>query len=671
MKEIINIKLLINTRLIIATQLLLAFMLCQQVAASVIVTADQTVANKFVRHTVTGIRTPLPQYPDVPGFLGTSFLTVGDINNDGILEIVASSGEGQDVDAYTHNGEIAVFTWDGFNLDNWSQGIVNNSFAFPNEPILHDMDGDGDLDILVGDNFVLGFVTRFTAGIYWLENLGGTVTDPANWVKHTIYEGGNLKGMGRGGLMHVEVLDVDGDGKEDIVTSRVDLGSWQTTAPKAPPAIPPATDTQITFMEIFRKENSGFTQNDADGALKGGTCYGYSRHVIGDGGGFQFGLYDIDGDGYMDIYAPQYLINYGSSLIVRPDIHGDSLLWFKNPGPSSAALGSWNRYTISNDNTSCNPLGKGYVVITVDIDHDGKDELVFSTNNHQDYMNNHRIWPSGVYYLDIPSNPESTASWCPITIETGDPLLDPTDLSAVANDLYANDRPGNPLQSGSPGMVRMGDFNNDGYPDLVVAGDSKGAVYYYESSGSSSGELHFKRSKLYADSGSMTAGTAIVDIDKDGDLDIIQGIYDTSVVKPAIDGDPNYKLQSSSIFVFEQMGLTTTTTTAPPTLVTLSSFTASPGVGQITITWITDSEVDNAGFNIYRAELENGNYLKINHDLIPAQGTPTQGVSYTVSDKNVRNRKTYFYKLEDINFKGISTFHEPMRATPRLIFGLF
>ena len=50
----------------------------------VAVTADQTIADKFERYTVTGIRTPLPQLPDVPGFVGASYLTIGDIDGDGM-----------------------------------------------------------------------------------------------------------------------------------------------------------------------------------------------------------------------------------------------------------------------------------------------------------------------------------------------------------------------------------------------------------------------------------------------------------------------------------------------------------------------------------------------------------------------------------------------------------
>ncbi len=34
------------------------------------------------------------------------------------------------------------------------------------------MDGDGDLDIMVMDNFILAWYLCGSGGIYWLENLG-------------------------------------------------------------------------------------------------------------------------------------------------------------------------------------------------------------------------------------------------------------------------------------------------------------------------------------------------------------------------------------------------------------------------------------------------------------------------------------------------------------------
>jgi len=108
----------------------------------------------------------------------------------------------------------------------------------------------------------------------------------------------------------------------------------------------------------------------------------------------------------------------------------------------------------------------------------------------------------------------------------------------------------------------------------------------------------------------------------------------------------------------------------PQTFIALSSFTVTPSHKEVTISWSTESEIDNAGFNIYRAESEDGEYIKINAALIPAQGSPTQDAAYSFTDENVKNRKTYFYKLEDVDLNGTATSHGPVSATPRLLHGL-
>ena len=90
-------------------------------------------------------------------------------------------------------------------------------------------------------------------------------------------------------------------------------------------------------------------------------------------------------------------------------------------------------------------------------------------------------------------------------------------------------------------------MNGDHYPELVVPGDGKGAVYYYESVGA----LNYKRAALYKDKACMPGDAKIDDIDGDGDKDIIAVIYDTSYVKPP---PATVTLKSSSVFVFEKEG---------------------------------------------------------------------------------------------------------------------
>jgi hypothetical protein len=53
-----------------------------------------------------------------------------------------------------------------------------------------------------------------------------------------------------------------------------------------------------------------------------------------------------------------------------------------------------------------------------------------------------------------------------------------------------------------------------------------------------------------------------------------------------------------------------------------------------------------------------------------AEGSSVEGAYYVFVDEDVQTRKTYYYTLEDIDLYGVSTFHGPISATPRLILGI-
>jgi len=122
---------------------------------------------------------------------------------------------------------------------------------------------------------------------------------------------------------------------------------------------------------------------------------------------------------------------------------------------------------------------------------------------------------------------------------------------------------------------------------------------------------------------------------------------------------PGYPGTSSAFFA-----------TQKTTQIELADFQAIPGNNAVNLYWITVSEIDNAGFNIYRAESADGEYQQINNSLIPAEGSPSIGSVYIYTDDGLQNRKAYYYKLEDIDLNGISTMHGPVSAVPRLVKGM-
>jgi hypothetical protein len=98
-----------------------------------------------------------------------------------------------------------------------------------------------------------------------------------------------------------------------------------------------------------------------------------------------------------------------------------------------------------------------------------------------------------------------------------------------------------------------------------------------------------------------------------------------------------------------------------PTAVELASFEATPQGNGVLLAWETASEIDNVGFNIYRAASQAGELAKLNSYLIVCQHPgATAGAAYAFLDESAAPGATYYYWLEDIDASGAATKHGPV-----------
>jgi hypothetical protein len=87
-----------------------------------------------------------------------------------------------------------------------------------------------------------------------------------------------------------------------------------------------------------------------------------------------------------------------------------------------------------------------------------------------------------------------------------------------------------------------------------------------------------------------------------------------------------------------------------------TDFTASADVGSVTLSWKTQSEVNNAGFNILREEPGPSSFKLISsymsNDSLGGLGTSSVGRSYDFTDDKVISGDTYLYRIQSVSTNG-------------------
>jgi hypothetical protein len=512
-------------------------------------------------------------------------------------------------------------------------GWVKQSVGSQSRPCysyVQDIDGDGDPDVVSTTNTHPGLKPSEVA--WWQNrlNLGQA------WNKviiRSFTDAGHVDGA-----TGVIADDIDNDGRQDIVVAAGEIGGMQ-----------------------------------------GGVCW-FKAPADPTQGGAAWQRFNIDAtltNTYVKVYTLDVNEDEWKDLIVS-GIYGAVL--FINPGDPDNPSAVWGKYPL--------PADTGIGLYLDDINEDGRPEVI----NSLQLVSGNVSWfdilyEAGEIVFDrtmITTELDSPFDICSLKVNS-DAYLD---VVVSALNKYSLDDPGRlywyeaPLNVSDPWIqhvisnhiqaadVYPGDIDGDGRTDFIVSVLGELKVTWFKNE-LSNGEVVWSEHVL-DDNITLPGDISLADVDGDGDLDVVtSAVYGNEVIW--------YENEMTTTTVSSTTTSSTTTTTAPPTttttetptVVSLIGFNAVPGNRIVTLAWSTASETDNAGFNLYRAELVDGEYTKINASLIPAKGSSTQGASYEFIDNNVQNRNTYYYKLEDIDLNGKSTMHGPVSATPRWIFAIF
>ena len=101
--------------------------------------------------------------------------------------------------------------------------------------------------------------------------------------------------------------------------------------------------------------------------------------------------------------------------------------------------------------------------------------------------------------------------------------------------------------------------------------------------------------------------------------------------------------------------------------VSLSGFSLEMDAGAVALSWITQSETNNAGFEVYRSIDPEGDFEKIGgyeeFASLESPGNTSSEHSYQFIDANITGQTTYWYKLADVDLNGFRSFHNPKSIT--------
>lgn len=128
------------------------------------------------------------------------------------------------------------------------------------------------------------------------------------------------------------------------------------------------------------------------------------------------------------------------------------------------------------------------------------------------------------------------------------------------------------------------------------------------------------------------------------------GKYDDLIDTMLLFGDPALQIQG---FV-------------DPTAVDMAGMTAQNTDGQVTVAWETGSELEMVGFNVLRSETEDGTFIRVNNEMIPAKfGGRADGASYQYPDSAAQPDASYWYKLEVLKIDGTTEEYGLAQVVPR------
>ncbi|MFH1322112.1 MAG: FG-GAP-like repeat-containing protein [Bacteroidota bacterium] len=402
--------------------------------------------------------------------------TFADIDGDGDLDLLIGQNQnyypyyGNTIKYYRNNGTASVMDFaDQGNLqDSSGSDIICGYSESKLDPVLADLDQDGDLDLFIGNYYGGGRIKYY-------ENIGDSLS--FDFVDQNNLQDSTYADISSGYLAPISsFVDIDNDGDLDLLVREGPYGEGGGGNISYYKNYPGVNPFNLVLADTLQYDNQGTPEdiNESENSIPA--------------------FVDIDNDGDFD-------------LLIKPDFQ-PHIRYYENTGTSSAhnfIRGQFldgGLHTINLDNATPPSL--------FDIDSDGDLDLFYATYQNIFYYKN-----------------------------TG------TELSAVFEPQnFLKDSTGQIISQYSLNPT-FADIDGDNDLDLFI-GTPGGKVQYYKNTGDSSGFESVSQGFLQDTSGvdivlqgySPTI-PAFTDIDNDGDLDLFIGEYDGTIRYYQNIGDAN------------------------------------------------------------------------------------------------------------------------------------